>query len=268
MNKPNISLSYFQIMAKMCITLIAGISSSLLLSSPIHAATIGHNLIVNGDAEQGIGDGVGNAVGADIPTIPGWTLTNSFSVLKYGATGFSFINPFNDVVTVSGLPDTSSPGPSDRAKNLFYGGGDRKFSSASQLINVAEIASIIDGSQGVFTLSGWLGGYTNDPDSALLEISFFNQDQQSLGKANIASPTPQQRSNTTGLFFQSVDGFVPVGTRQISVLLNMNYAKGRVNDAYADSLSLVIKKVPEPSISGLVLVGVSSVMVWKLRKNS
>lgn len=252
--------------AKMCVTLIAGISSSLLLSSPIHAATIGQNLIVNGDAEQGSGDVVGNAVGADIPTIPGWTPTNNFSVLQYGATGFSFTNPFNDVVTVSGLPDASSPGPSNRSNNLFYGGGDRKSSSASQLINVAEIASIIDQSQGAFTLSGWLGGYTNDPDSALLEISFLNQDQQFLGKASIASPTSEERNNTTGLFFQSVDGFVPVGTRQISVLLNMNYAKGRVNDAYADNLSLVITKVPEPSISGLVFIGASCIMVWKLRK--
>ncbi|MHC5731565.1 MAG: PEP-CTERM sorting domain-containing protein, partial [Nostoc sp.] len=77
-----------------------------------------------------------------------------------------------------------------------------------------------------------------------------------------------QRNNITGLFLQSTDGSIPVGTRQINVLLNANYARGRVNDAYADNLSLVVTKVPEPSISGLLLVGTSCLMVWKLRRNN
>ncbi|MBW4450274.1 MAG: hypothetical protein KME38_26470 [Spirirestis rafaelensis WJT71-NPBG6] len=114
-------------------------------------------------------------------------------------------------------------------------------------------------------MSGWLGGYITDLDSAQLDINFLNQDNQSLGTASIISPTPEQRSNTTGLFFQSNKGVVPVGTKSINVLLDANYTRGRVNDAYADNLSLVVTKVPEAS-SGFFLLGTSSLMVWGLRR--
>ncbi|MDF5712294.1 MAG: PEP-CTERM sorting domain-containing protein [Rhizonema sp. NSF051] len=248
MNKLIIFPFLSQAMTKIGATLTVGFASSLLLSSPIHAATLGTNLIVNGDAEQGQGDPIGNAVGTAIPTIPGWTTTGSFSVLKYGAPGFSFTNPLGNVVSVS-LPGTNVPGPSDRGANLFYGGGDRASSSASQSIDISDLASTIDAGQGTFNLSGWLGGYGTDEDSASLNISFLNQGKQSLGISSITAPTPAQRNNTTGLFLQSANGSVPVGTRQINVLLNAAYFRGRVNDSYADNLSLVVNKanpVPEP----------------------
>jgi hypothetical protein len=248
------------------LSLIAGIASSVVVSSPIHAATLGQNLIVNGDAEQGEGDPFGDAVGEDIPVIPGWNTTDEFSVLQYGATGFDFINPFGNLVSVRGLPDADSPGPSDRGNNLFYGGGDRASSSASQIIDLTNLVAIIDAGKGAFNLSGWLGSYTTDEDNAELTITFLNQTNQSLGVASISSPTPAERNNITGLFLQSVDGFVPVGTRQVDVLLNMNHVRGRVNDAYADNLSLVITQVPEPSISGLFLVGASCFMAWEWSK--
>lgn len=265
MNQLNMTNKLDKFIVKIGVTLIAGLSSSLLLSSPLHAATLNQNLIVNGDAEQGQGDPIGNAVGANIPAIPGWTTTGSFSVLQYGAKGFSFTNPSGNTVSVGGLPDANSPGPENRGKNLFYGGGDRGSSGASQLINVADIASIIDQGKGAFNLSGWLGGYRTDLDNAQLDISFLGQDNQSLGKASIISPTPEQRNNQTGLFFQSNQGVVPVGTKSINVVLNANYVRGRVNDAYADNLSLVVTKVPEPS-SGFFLFGTCSVMIWGLRK--
>ncbi|AVH64412.1 PEP-CTERM sorting domain-containing protein [Nostoc sp. 'Peltigera membranacea cyanobiont' N6] len=265
MNKQTIFPFFPQVMAKISTTLIAGLTFSLLLSNPIYAATFGTNLIVNGDAELGQGDPIGNAVGADIPTIPGWTPTGSFSVLKYGATGFSFTNPLGNVVNVT-VPGTDVPGPSDRGQNLFFGGADRASSSASQLIDISNLASTIDAGEGTFNLNGWLGGYSTDEDSAALNITFLDRANQSLGIASITSPTAAQRNNTTGLFLQSADGSVPVGTRQINVLLNANYARGRVNDAYADNLSLVITKVPEPSISGFLLIALSSLTAWKLRR--
>lgn len=265
MNKLTIFPFFSQGMAKIGTTLIAGLAFSLLLSSPIYAATFGTNLIVNGDAEQGQGDPIGNAVGANIPTIPGWTTTGSFSVLKYGATGFSFTNPSGNVVNVT-VPGIDVPGPSDRGANLFFGGADRASSSASQLIDISDLASTIDAGQGTFNLNGWLGGYSTDEDSAALKITFLDQANNSLGIASITSPTPAQRNNITGLFLQSNDGSVPVGTRQINVLLNANYVRGRVNDAYADNLSLVITKVPEPSISGFLLIGLSCLPAWKLRR--
>lgn len=191
-------------MNNLTIALLAGLSSSLVLSSPVYAASLGTNLIVNGDAEQGLGDSIGNAVGDDIPAIPGWTRSGSFSVLQYGAAGFSFTNPLGNVVNVT-LPGVDVPGPGDRGNNLFFGGADRASSSASQVIDVTDLASVIDVNQGAFNLSGWLGGYDIDRDSAELSITFFNQANQLLGSASITAPTPEQRNNTTGLFLQSTD---------------------------------------------------------------
>ncbi|MDZ7950273.1 PEP-CTERM sorting domain-containing protein [Nostoc sp. DedQUE09] len=254
MNKLNTFTFYSQQIAKAGIALIAVISSSILLTSLTHAATLGQNIIVNGDAEQGEGDPIGNAVGTDIPFIPGWIPTDSFSVLQYGATGFEFTNPLGNIVAVSGLPNVNSSGPNVRGKNLFFGGANRSSSSASQLIDIANLASIIDAGQGTYDLSAWLGGYGTDLDNVKFSLNFLNQDGQSLDTAFITSTTPEERNNTTGLLFQSTKGFVPVAARQINVALDMNYVRGRVNDSYADNLSLVITKVPESdSIFGLLV---------------
>lgn len=253
-------------MNKLTFSFIAGIASSLLLAHPSDAATLGQNLIVNGDAEQGLGDAignaVGNAVGIDIPAIPGWTTTGEFSVLKYGATGFNFVNPFGNLVSVT-LPAIDVTGPINRGRNLFFGGAGRASSSANQSINVNSLAAVIDAGRAAFDLSGWLGGYATDQDIASLNINFLDQTNQSLGIASISAPNPAERNNITGLFLKSTSGYVPVGTRQINVVLNANYARGRVNDSYADNLSLVITQVPEPSISGLVLMGLSCMVMMK-----
>lgn len=262
-----------QNIVKLGIALITGLSLNSLASHPLYAITLtkdavlGKNLIVNGNGEQGACDRIGNAVGSAIPNIPAWKTTGSFSVLCYGATGFEFVNALGQTVSVSGLPDANSPGPDNRGKNLFYGGANRASSSASQLIDVAKLASVIDIGQGAYDLGAWLGGYRTDLDNVQLSLNFLDQNGQSLYKNSIISPSPEARNNTTGLFFQSLQGIIPTGSRQIDVTLNMNYVRGRVNDAYADKLSLVITKVPEPSTSGLMLIGVSVVMSWKLGKN-
>jgi hypothetical protein len=113
--------------------IIAYACTSLMFSSRVDAAATGQNLIVNGNAEQGKCDAVGNAVGSAIPAIPGWAPTGSFSVLCYGASGFEFVNPRGETVRVSGLPDANSPGPTNREKAFFYGGGDRASSRAPPL---------------------------------------------------------------------------------------------------------------------------------------
>ncbi|MFM2062245.1 MAG: hypothetical protein RLZZ507_1915 [Cyanobacteriota bacterium] len=263
-----------QKMGKVSIALLTGLLCSLLGSNSLQAATVvkkeavlGKNLIVNGNGEQGTCDPIGNAVGSAIPSIPAWQTTGSLSVLCYGATGFEFVNNFGETVSVRGLPDANSPGPENRGNNLFFGGADRASSSASQLIDVAPLASVIDAGKAVFDLSGWLGGYSADLDNVQLSLNFLDENSQSLGIQSIASPTPEERNNTTALLFRSLQGFLPTGSRQIDVTLNMNHVRGRVNDAYADQLSLVITQVPEPSMSGLWVVGITLVIAGKLRKH-
>ncbi|PAX60192.1 PEP-CTERM sorting domain-containing protein [Brunnivagina elsteri CCALA 953] len=259
-------------MARTGVVLITGLSLNLLIHDALYAATttkdavLGKNLIVNGNGEQGACDAVGNAVGSAIPSIPAWTTSGSFSVLCYGASGFEFVNNLGQTVRVSGLPDANSPGAENRGKNLFFGGANRSSSSGSQLLNLTDLAAIVDTGKGAYDLGAWLGGYTTDSDNVLLSLDFLNQDGLSLGKTSIASPTPEERNNTTGLLFKSTQGILPVGSRQVNVTLNMNYVRGRVNDAYADKLSFVVTQVPEPSIvPGFVASGAILVML-KLRQ--
>ncbi|MBF2014647.1 MAG: PEP-CTERM sorting domain-containing protein [Rivularia sp. T60_A2020_040] len=267
---PN-SFSLSQLL-KFVVISITGLSLNLLSNNSLHAAVktkdavLGKNLIVNGNGKQGTCDPVGNAVGSDIPDIPAWKTTGSFSVLCYGASGFEFVNNFGTSVRVSGLPDANSPGPENRGKNLFFGGADRASSSASQLINLTDLASIIDQGKGGYDLGAWLGGYDTDLDNVLLSLDFLNQDGLSLGKKSIISPTPEERNNITGLLFKSTQGILPVGSRQVNVGLNMNYVRGRVNDAYADKLSFVVTKVPEPSMNPGFLLGGVVLTILKLRQ--
>jgi len=250
---------------KLCLSLIVGLVPSFLFAHSSYAATLGQNLIVNGDAEQGLGDPIGNSVGTDIPFIPGWNKTGDFSVIQYGASGFNFVNGLGNLVSVT-LPAVDVPGPSNRGQNLFFGGAGRGSSSAYQSIDVESLASVIDAGRAAFDLSAWLGGYANDEDIASLNITFLDATNQSLGAANISAPNAAERNNITGLFFQSTNGYVPVGTRQINVVLSANYARGRVNDSYADNVSLVITQVPEPSVSGLMLISVFWLTALTLQK--
>ncbi len=144
---------------------------------------------------------------------------------------------------------------------MFFGGADRDSSSASQLINVTDLAFIIDTGEGAYNLGAWLGGYATDLDNVQNSLDFLNKDGLSLGKTSIASPAPEQRNNTTGLLFKFTQGILPVGSRQVNVALNMNYVRGRVNDGYADKLSFVVTKVPEPCMTSSFLVGGAIVMV-------
>ncbi len=61
------------------------------------------NLIVNGDAESGVG---GN--GGEVASVPDWTTSGNFTVVSYDAGG--------------GFPTPSDPGPPDRGANFFAGG--------------------------------------------------------------------------------------------------------------------------------------------------
>jgi len=272
MNQQNIFSHLSHNLVRIGVILITGLTSNLLTSHSLYAATLtkdavlGKNLIVNGNGEQGTCDPVGNAVGSAIPSIPAWKTTGSFSVLCYGASGFEFVNNLNETVRVSGLPDANSPGPEKRGNNLFFGGADRSSSSASQLINVTGLASIIDIGKSVYDLGAWLGGYGIDQDNVLLSLDFLNKDGQSLGKTSIISPIPEERNNITGLLFKSTQGILPVGSRQINITLNMNYVRGRINDAYADKLSLVITQVPERSMTPAFLVAAPFLVIFKLRQ--
>ena len=180
----------------------------------------GVNLIVNGNAELGASSATGQPV-----AVPGWVTTGPFTVVPYGAAG--------------GFPTASDPGPPDRS-NQFFAGGSGALSTASQDIDVSGNASDINQGRVTCDLSAWLGGFFTDQDNAMLQLIYFDG-ANDLGSFPIGPVTAAERGNQTGLLLRGVTALpVPPNTTRIRLVLTMTRAAGAFNDAYADSLSLVL----------------------------
>lgn len=192
-------------------------------------ALFGHNLIVNGNAEAGPGamnDGTFiSPPGWRTPGVPG---THALTVASYTGSGLD-LSP-------------TTPGPRNRGKNYFYGGPTgSKSSSARQVIDLAGAAKAIDAGTVTFTLSGWLGGYASQKDSAQLRAAFVDSTGKTVGYAAIGPVTPGTRHDTSELIYQQLTRHVPVGTRRVIVDLFMKFYEGSDNDGMADNLALVVQ---------------------------
>jgi hypothetical protein len=184
-------------------------------------AIFGHNLVVNGNAEQG--SSATNITDIVKPT--GWTTTGNFNVVKYGAD--DFIKPSDD-------------GPSDRGDAFFAGGPNSSASSASQTIDLSGGSGGIDSGAKKYELSGYLGGYGGQNDSAIVEATFEDANGQSLGVARIGPVTDLTRKGRTALVNSHANGSVPKGARKVVIKVLMSRSDGAYNDGYADDISLVI----------------------------
>lgn len=104
-------------------------------------------------------------------------------------------------------------------------------------------------------MSGYLGGWQDQDDNTVLNITFKNADGEAVGTDSIGPVTAADRINVTGMLPRSANGSVPVGTRRIEVLLRMNRTGDSNNDGYADNLSLTLDFVaPESTRTPLILV--------------
>ena len=191
----------------------------------LHAAPYGVNLIVNGNAEQGINSPTGAPLPGPTP-VPGWATSSAFTVVPYGAAG--------------GFPVASDPGPPDRS-NQFFAGGKAVASTATQDIDVSANAADINAGQVTLDLSGWLGGFASDPDVAQLSVTYLDGGSMTLGSTTIGPVNPADRNNTTGLFLRNKSAKVPANTVTLRVTLTMTRTSGAFNDGYADSLSVVLR---------------------------
>jgi hypothetical protein len=179
------------------------------------------NLLVNGDAEAAAGSTNGQPVAT-----PGWTVTGEATALQYG---------------VEGYPAATDPGPTNRGANLFIGGYQDGVSTLTQTVDVSSFATAIDTGAVTATLSGYFGGYASQDDNAVLTATFENPSGQSLGlMLGTAAVTAADRGDATGLLARSQQGMVPVGTRQVVVVLTMTRTEGHANDGYADNLSFTL----------------------------
>jgi hypothetical protein len=187
-------------------------------SRPDSAGSTACNLIVNGNAEAAIGSADGSPVAT-----PGWTSAGEATAIQYGASGWLAL---------------TDPGPSDRGLNNFTGGWTDATSSLTQTVTVSQFSSTLDANQVTYVLSGWLGGYSSQDDSATLTATFQNAAGVALGTGSIGPVLASDRAGVTGLLFRSSAGAVPSGTRTVLVVLSLNRTEGTANDGYADNLSL------------------------------
>jgi len=180
---------------------------------------LGRNLVVNGDAEAG----AASPNGTVYVRVPGWShvgILSPINVVTYGYDDF---------------PGVNSPGPAVRGKRLFMGGVQAN-AAATQSIDLRPIAKTIAKGAITYKFSAYLGGWTNQGDSAMVLLRFLPG-----GAVRQLGPvTAAQRRGVTGLFFRSIHGAVPRGTRTAQVTLRMLRSEGTSNDGYVDNISLVL----------------------------
>lgn len=220
-----------------------------LLSAAATATPYGLNLITNPGAELGAGSSDGSTV-----SVPGWTITGDFTAVQYGASG--------------GFPAASDPGPADRGSNFFAGGPANGSSSASQTIDVSDLAASIDAGLVGFHLSGWLGGWLAQDDGAVVTLSFLS----SAGSpVSIGPVLAVDRGSLTGLLFREISGAVPSLTRSLEIEIAMTRQGGSYNDGYADNLSLILRESSRVSDVGgtawLFVLGVAGLRAARLRRD-
>ena len=185
-------------------------------------ATLGQNLIFNGDAEYNRGFNSNStqqyAAGWDDPGPGGITLVN--------------------YLAGNGFPSPADPGPANRGNN-FFSGGTNAVSTMTQRIDVSNLASAIDSDNLDFTLSAWLGGYSSQNDTASVIAHFLNASNSEIGTAQLAAVTATERGNVTKLLFRERLGDVPTSTRSINIELIATRSTGE-NDGYADNISFIL----------------------------
>ncbi len=194
------------------------------------AASLGTNLIVNGNAEQGTCPGNTITVA---PTIPGWSRTGDVTTIQYGASG--------------GDVGPTSAGPTDRGNCYFWGGPnlgntDNTNETMTQTIDVSTLAQKIDSASLTYQLSAWLGGFVSQDDHAALSIQFLNASKSAVGTASIGPVLAKDRQDTSELLQQTTSGAVPAGTRSITVTVTFTKTAAGDNDGLADDLSLVLQQ--------------------------
>jgi hypothetical protein len=143
----------------------------------------------------------------------------------------------------------TQPGPADRGAKMFAGLNAR--AAGYQLLELGTLSQ-----QSLsYDLSGWLGGWTNQTDNAMLYVSFLDASSAEIGSAALGPVMPADRNNTTGLFLMQVHGLLPTGTTSLMFSMSMERFNGGDNDGYADNLSFVVSSVPEGGTLAYALAG-------------
>ncbi len=232
------------------LTTLIGLAVALMLvgslvgspaASP--AAIPGGNLVRNPGADSK--PGAADSATIVAPAI--WTTTGTFTAVRYGGPG--------------GFPAATVAARIGGGPN-FMAGGNAAVSTAEQTIDVAGSATEIDAGDVKARLSAFLGGYSTQPDAAMVDVQFLSAASAPLGQLRVGPVTPAQRNSATTLIQRSTEGAVPATTRQLRVVITATRGSGGYNDGYADNVAIELMPAsapaPKPKLSlrcaGRVLV--------------
>ena len=196
------------------------------------------NLLTNPSAE--LGDP--SLSGGSTVSIPGWTVTGTPTVIKYGTVRqlpLGLPTPGPTLPAIFNFP-SDRPAPGD---TQFFGGGNVATSTLTQTVDLSGAASGIDAGTTPFKLSGFLGGAMIDPSAASIKVTFLDATGTQLGVGKVAPVGPLERWLQTGLLQRSTEGTIPVGTRTAQVVVTLkdsNPFTGGYNNAFADDLSFTV----------------------------
>lgn len=108
------------------------------------------------------------------------------------------------------------------------------------LINYAD-SSLIDAGTVNFNLAAWLGGASNQDDSAVISVTFADQNNQTIGSSTSIGPVlSADRSSQTVLLFQQTNGTVPASARWVTLTVTYTRYFGGNNDGYVDNIALYL----------------------------
>lgn len=201
-----------------------------IVVAPDARAATSPNLILDGSGQNASCSGSGY----DETTDPGWAITSGDpNVVCYVNNG--------------GFPNASAPGA--QPGNGYFTGGTRGNGSLRQTVDVSAAASSIDAGAASYNLSGWLGGYGKQNDTAAVVATFQSSSGTSLGTAQLAAVTASDRKDKTEFLQRTASGSIPAGTRSIQVDVIFTWTAGQTTDGYAQGLSLTMS----PSIAAPVL---------------
>jgi hypothetical protein len=217
------------------LTVAAGLVAGLAAAAPAATAAAGHpagmypaviakpaNIIRDPGAEAAKPNSSSGKV-----KVPAWTVgkNSQFTAVAYGASG--------------GFPTSASPGPRKRGKN-FFAGGRGNSSTGTQTDSLAAFSSLITSGRAKFKLTGWLGGFATQNDTAKVTITWKSSGGKALGHVAIGPVTEAQRKGVTGMLFRSKSGAVPKGAVRVLITVHMVRKDGAYIDGYADNLGLTI----------------------------
>ena len=108
-----------------------------------------------------------------------------------------------------------------------------------QEIDLSGISEEIGWGNLTYSLTAYIGGYSNQNDCMEVLVEFFDSSGNLLLSGGIGPVYAADRNYTTGIHLHEEIGQVPADSAWVRVTLNA-YLEYGYNDAYADNVSLIL----------------------------